>query len=360
MGTLGAGGKNSSGFSMIEVMIAGGLIAFIAVALLPAAFSLLDTSKATGFRGQCMAAVRAKLQEYNNGVADNSISSNYHPTGFEYTKKRFRENGFSTCSLSPTAGSPGFREAVFGNTVLTQTQAETVPGTTNTPAVTKGFQLWVMLRHYNPRKLQSSGTYSATGQPSRVCPSIADYQFYGLGDGIEVTVTGMVRTSTTVGAGGTNGTKVGKLLDLNSTTPNPMLTCSATEVVFPPRIPFRYFLARDGRIRNYQAAIAFGAGIPNASIEAMESHFRSVWVQSNASSNNIDSATVLPNIRSFAVAPNNKWVYILRSGELSRYGPCYDDGTSVTVNSVATSIGGDVNIKSSVNTTGTTFKGTPD
>jgi hypothetical protein len=56
----------------------------------------------------------------------------------------------------------------------------------------------------------------------------------------------------------------------------------------------------------------------------MEAHFRSIWVQDDANKNNIDTEHVVANIRSFAVSPDNQWVYVLRPGELALYGPCTD------------------------------------
>jgi len=373
----------AAGFSLIEVMIAGGLIAFIATALLPAVFSVVDTSKSQGFRAQCTGVVRAKLQEYLNGVVNTSSASNA-PSGFEYTKFRYQnQNGGAIgtptyCSLSPSVAQPGWREQVYGNGTLAASAVECVPGSTSCGtasasyvkestsdvAVMRGFQLWVMLRQYNPRVLQTNGVVSATGQPTRACPSTG-YQFFGLGDAIEVTVTGMVRTDT----GGRNGVPVGKLYDLghvagnnaSGTAPNPLLTCSATEVVYPPRLPFRYYLSSDGKIRNYQSSItatAAGGAAAGSAAQAMEAHFRSVWVQQGAGTagdpnnpNDTDTAHVVANIRSFAVSPDNRWVYVLRPGELARYGPCYDDGTN--------GVGGSVTLTSS-GLNSTSFNGIPD
>ncbi|MGZ3700302.1 MAG: hypothetical protein ACXWSD_00885 [Bdellovibrionota bacterium] len=370
---------------MIEVMIAGGLIAFIAVALLPAVFSVVDTSKSQGFRSQCSGVVRAKLQEYLNGVIDSNgvtAGATAAPSGFEYTKSRYQnQNGGGAgvpnyCSLSPNVASPGWRESVYGNAILAASAVECVPGSTGCAlgsggvyvkeatsgvAVMPGFQLWVMLRQYNPRVLQTNGTVSATGQPLRACP-LTSYQFFGVGDAIEVTVTGMVRTDT----GGRNGVPVGKLYDLNhiagnsssGNAPNPLLTCSATEVVYPPRVPFRYYLASDGKIRNYQAsmAAATGGAASGSAVQAMESHFRNVWVQqSGGTPTDTDLDVVVANIRSFAVSPDNKWVYVLRPGELARYGPCYDDGTVVG----GSAVGGAISLTSS-GLNSTTFNGIPD
>lgn len=345
---------SDAGFSLIEAIIAGGLIAFIAVASLPSVFGLMDSSNAMGFKPLCAGAVRAKLQEYTNGVIE---SSGYRPTGFEFTKTRFRNN-FSNgiCTTTPTATAPGMRETVYGNTQLASTATEYNPSAalSNTPAVMRGFQLWVNVRRYNPRVLQLGGTINTAGQgvPTRDCPTIADYQFYSLGDALEITVTGLVRTSPAIGSGGRGGAKVGKLQDLPNGDPNPLLTCSATEIVYPPRIPFRYYLGPDGKMRNYQASIAFSGGAPDATKQAMETHFRSVWVQS--SDGTVDGTVPISNIRAFAVSPDNKWVYMLRPGELSRYGPCYDDGTIVKVGGVNTAIGGSVLLE------GKTYLGTPD
>jgi type II secretory pathway pseudopilin PulG len=354
--------RRISGFTLIEVMIAGGLVAFIAVALLPAVFSVMDVSKSSGFMGLCTAAVRTKLQEYVNGIADNSIDvgSNYKPSGFEYTKKRWEDGGYSYCSLTPSTNKPGYQENVYTNrtpfstpTAISIPETVTGPSGGTTYAVMKGFQLWVMIRHYNPRVLMLNGVVSANGTPSRDClgSSLTPKwdQLFRLGDAFEVTVTGMVRTDLAVSSGGRKCSPVGKLYDVghdpahcppasDTEYPNPLLTCSATDLIYPPHVPFRYYLGSDGKIRNLQSSITFNsASMPASSLEAAEAHFRSVWVLSGS---NITNEYVDSNIRSFAVSPDNRYVYVVRPGELARYGPCYDDGTVVA----GTGIGGHVSL----------------
>jgi hypothetical protein len=310
-------------------MIAGALISIMAVSILPGVFSVMDAGKATNFKALCSGVVRAKLQEYVNGVSDTTLyGTTYIPTGFEYSKKRWQASLYSSCA-SPTAAAPGLRETVYGNTI-NYTGQETVSAT-STPAVSLGFQLWVMMKRYNPR-------YLTNGQPSRDCVgthSLNRYdQFFRLGDAIEVTVTGMVRTDTSIANGGRGCSPVGKLYDTghtscasgsgDGTAPNPLLTCSATALVYPPRVPFRYYMGNDGKIRNYQAAITLSSGGTNSgSLEAQESHFRNAWFTGTTDVN-------MASIRGFAVSPDNNFIYILRSGELSLY-TCTDQ--SVTVGS---------------------------
>jgi|GEM_PF-5040322 len=346
MGRTTIRAQQSAGFSLIEVMLAGGLVAFMAVAMLPAIFSVGSNSVAAGFKSQCTAMVRAKLQEYLNGVADNSLmGANFTPSGFEYTKKRFQLKG-NTCSLTPTRGSPGFREAVYSNAydIGQETAAD------GSPALSRellGFQLWTMIRLYNPRNLTN-------GHPSRECPSnYNEYQFFRLGDALEVTVTGMIRTRGTVGSGARGNRPFGKLDDVDDFTPHASLTCSASEIIYPPRLPFRYYLAPDGKILNLQAKLALTNTQLGASAEATEAHFRRVWAGSGQTS--------ISNIRGFAVAPDNKYVWVMRPGELSRYGPCFETRTAVTVDGVTQQVGGDVTVNFTSNPANDkNFKGVPD
>jgi type II secretory pathway pseudopilin PulG len=244
------GQTGDRGYSTIEVMIAGALIGFIAIALLPAIFSLVDTSRAQAFRSVCNTMVRAKLQEYLTGVARSGTggSLDYIPSGFEYTKQRYQQRT-ADCQPSTDGNSPGFRERVNTNDIVIDTAGQE-PGL---PASLRGFQMYVLLRHYNPRMLVG-------GQPKRSCPPDS-YQFFRLGDAIEVTVTGMIRTGPTVSQGGRDGERYGKFED-HGDNPHPLLTCSASQIVYPPRLPFRYYLGSDGKIRNYQATLAVTDSAP--------------------------------------------------------------------------------------------------
>jgi len=307
------------GYSVMEVMIASGILGFIAVALLPSVFALVDNSKVQAFRSVCSTLVRSKAQEYVTGVGASAAGA-VVPSGFEYTKQRFRDN-HGQCQATTTGASPGFRENVNSNTIIPDTGGQEA----GLPANMKGYQQYVLLRHYNPRKIVAG----SGNQPQRGCAN-ANYQFFRAGDAIEVTVTGMIRTTGTAAAGGRDGRPFGKLQD-NGGLPHPLLTCSTTQIIYPPRLPFRYYLGNDGKIRNYQATIAYSAAAPNATLEAMESHFRSVW--SAVPSGGTVNSPVLANIRSFAIAPDNKSVYVLKPGVIELYASCTDQ--TVTVGGIA-------------------------
>jgi type II secretory pathway pseudopilin PulG len=309
--------RDQRGYTLMEAMIAASLLGFMALALVPAMMNMLDGLKVQTFRSLCTSIVRAKLQEYVSGVGAsagvgvNPVALGYTPSGFEYSKLRFQQNA---AECPTTVGSPGFREYINSNKIVADNASQETDSTGVTvPGRMTGFQLYVNLRQYNPRVLSS-------GQPTRQCPD-STYQFYRLGDGIEVVVTGMLRVRPAYSAGGRGGARWGKLDDQDNNTPNPMLVCSASQVVYPPHLPFRYYMGSDGKIRNYLAAMASAA--TGAPPEAMEAHFRSLWMYNNV---------VLSNIRSFAVSPENNYVYILRSGSLARYGPCEDK--TVTVNGI--------------------------
>jgi type II secretory pathway pseudopilin PulG len=327
-----------SGYSLIEVMLAGVLLSFIALAILPAMMSLNDSLKIHSFKAQCNSIVRAKVQEYVNGVSATGAkdalptASTYISSGFEYSKRRYYDQSNQSetvgglpnfyCQVNPSAGHPGFRERITTNKVINYLSGDdpTIPA--DIPDRLRGFQLFVNVRHFNPRVLPGA-------HPQRQCPQAPtpavtpnDYQFFRVGDAIEVVVTGMMRTAPTIAQGGRGG-NFGPYADLNANTPNPRLVCSTSEIIYPPRVPFRYYLGSDGKIRNYQATLAFVAGAPASSLEAMEAHFRSLWSQVPNTTGTINSG-VYPNIRSFAVSPENNAVYVLRPGELKKYSTCSD------------------------------------
>lgn len=323
MGYRGRGlARGERGYSIIEVMIAASLLAFIAVALLPAVFSLVDNSKVQAFRSVCSAMVRSKVQEYVTGVAESSAGAalTYIPSGFEYTKQRYQIN-FAACQAASAGNSPGYRERVNSNAII----ADDGGAETGLAENMRGYRQFVLLRHYNPRKLVGNGN-----QPQRKCSADGTEQFYRAGDAIEVTVTGMIRTTPTVAQGGRAGRPFGKLED-DGTNPHPLLTCSASQIIYPPRLPFRYYLGNDGKIRNYQATIAFSGQIPSATVEGMEAHFRSLW--SSVVTGGTVNTPVLANIRSFAIAPDNQSAYLLKPGVIEAYGSCTDQ--SITVGGIA-------------------------
>lgn len=300
------------GFSIIEILIAGALIGFIAIAILPAMFSIMDQTKATGFKAECAAIVRAKLAEYVNGVATDTTLV---PNGYEYTKRRYQANQ-SSCQIDPIdAGSPGYRERVISNEIIPDNAIQDASDSLRGPL--RGFQLYVMIRHYNPRVL-------ANQQPVRACPA-ANYQFLRVGDAFEVTVTGMIRVQPPVANSGRGGVKYGELDDLDANTPNPLLTCSASQVIYPPNIPFRYYLGVDGKLRSMMARYTIpDAGDPDLLMKAMESHYRSIW--STQADGNLDSPPV-GNVQALVAAPDNRSVYTLKPGVITLYHDCNDSYT---------------------------------
>lgn len=316
---------NSRGFTLIEALVAGGLLAFMAVAMIPAFSTLIDKGKATSFSAICATYVRAKMQEFVNGANNlNGSPLGQSPTGWEYTKYLTRTYYSTACKTGAalTAAAPGRRVYVGLNPTTDGFLAsDTAPTSTDTqlPSGLKGFQLWVNLRRYNPRTLEASGV------PTRDCITNSDYQFLGIGDGIEVTVTGMIRTEPAVASGGRGTAKFGNLSDLNATTPNPQLTCSLSQIIFPPSVPFRYYMTNDGKIRNMQNVLPTAAPDFNGRSASIEAHLRNIWSQDPAATGNL-STPGIGNILGFAVAPDNSRVYVLMPGALLRYKNCtYQD-----------------------------------
>lgn len=349
----------------MEVMIAGGILAFIAIAVMPAIFEISKGTKAKGFKAQCTAFARAKLQEYTTGVADQRLfpgaqATGFVPSGFEYTKRRYQNSGQFTsganvCSINPTAAAPGYRESIFNNNIIMATTRETDASGNPVAGELMGFQLWVMIRHYNPRVLTD------TGQPSRLCPT-SSYQFLQVGDALEVTVTGMIRTIPNVTEGGRGTSPYGNYRDMDANTPHPQLTCSVTDVVYPPVLPFRYFMSPEGVFYNLQAKLSEGTGDPTATPHASQAHFRNVWSISTDPVGNPDAATRVPStgIKSIVVSPDNRYVWVLRTGEIARYGPCAETATTVTVDAAPRTFGGTVNVDLGGSLGLKTFTGMPD
>jgi type II secretory pathway pseudopilin PulG len=347
MGTIRKRALGSAGFTLMEVMIAGGILAFIAIAVMPAIFEVSKGTKTKGFKAQCTAFARAKLQEYTTGVADQRLfpgaqASGFVPSGFDYTKRRYQNSGQFTsganvCSTNPTASAPGYRESIFNNDIIMATTRETDASGNPVAGELLGFQLWVLIRHYNPRVLTDSG------QPSRQCPA-ASYQYLQVGDALEVTVTGMIRTLPNVNEGGRGTSPFGNYRDVDANTPHPQLTCSVTDVVYPPVLPFRYFMAPDGMFYNLQAKLSEGTADPTASPHASQAHFRNVWSIGPVGAPDGAARTPSSGIKSIVVSPDNKYVWVLRTGEIARYGPCAETATTVTVNSLPRTFGGTVNV----------------
>lgn len=328
--------KNEAGFTLMEAMIAAALVMIVAVAMLPSFTSLRESGKLATFKIQCNSMVKAKLQEYVSGSGLlTAATAGFVPTGFQYTKYRY-QNITGSCTAAPTVGAPGFRENLQGNTKMNATDATeialTAGGANGGAGDLLGFQLWVNLRRYNPR----------TNPVTRDCPSPSinpnsaslAYQFLRVGDGIEITVTGMIRTAPTRANGGrggipyAGGSGVHGIQDLDANTPNKQLTCSASQIVYPKRPLFRYYMGNDGRIRNNQGSEASNAGnATQATPEAVESHFRTIWSQ-QPTTGNLASGSIA-NIRGFSVSPDNNTVYILKPGVLARYSGCTDYIVSV-------------------------------
>jgi hypothetical protein len=115
----------------------------------------------------------------------------------------------------------------------------------------------------------------------------------------------------------------GGVKDINATTPNPLLTCSASQIIYPNRSPFRYFLGIDGKIRNTQSAemIVTTGTAGTSSDAAIESHFRSLWSTDPTATGTTNSPPI-SGISGFAVSPNSTSVYLLRQGSMSLHTGC--------------------------------------
>ena len=349
-------GKNlfspQTGFTIIEALCAGAILVLIAIGILPSALRLADTSQGAKFKSVCNSIVKAKMQEYLNGepqeyLAATPSSMGFIPSGFEYAKRRYMQTQsiYDYCT-NATVAKPGFRELITMNQILgwpTQVYTGATSFAQEIDPISglyvpnlKGFQLYVRLTRYNPRQSDTNN------QPLRDCPPATD-QFLRVGDALEVTVTGMIMVQPTVANGGRGGAKFGPYDDEitavsspgYSGNPNQVLTCATSQIVYPARAPFRYYLGSDGKIRNYQTNAAFVTDTsttpnsvkPDASAESVETQFRSIWSQAPGLASGtpgLINSGVFANIRGFSVAPDNSRVYVLRAGELTLYRNCVD------------------------------------
>lgn len=310
--------RSEKGATLIEVMITAVLIAIIAVSILPSFSELKRRSMLASFKVACNAMVKAKINEYVSGSGViSSATAGRVTNGWQYTKYRYQDTvGVPNVCRDPlaTPATPGFRESVINNSIL----SDTAPTPATVPADLLGFQLWVNLRWYNPR-------VAAGAQPTRSCAAtrtgVSQYQFLSVGDAIEVTVTGMIRTAPTRANGGRGNVDYAGYRDIGA-NPNPILTCSASQVIYPNRPVFRYYLGNDGKIRNMQSSEmmidATSAGVGSA--EAVESHFRNLW--SLVPAGGTLTSPAISNLQGFSVAPDNTSVYLLKPGSISQYTGC--------------------------------------
>ena len=321
--------KSQRGFTILEALIASAVIIFISYSVMSWVRNITASSQLTSFRSTCSSYTRSKLQEYVSGKPMNGnyfgLAAKTGMSGFDYTKLRYQIQNPPTiltagtnpsCSTTPNLAQPGFRENISNNNVA----ANKSPLESGGPQTIQGFQLWTSIRHVNPRVL------STGNQPSRDCPS-AKYEFLEVGDALEVTITGMIRVRPSVAEGGRGGSKFGDLDDIDNNTPNPQLSCSTTQTIYPPRIPFRYYLGKDGKVRTFQNTVSYNGSAANGNVnysgtEYAEAHFRHLW----AAKPDVGSVsdTALANIRGIAISPDNTSAYVLRSGEITQYTSCND------------------------------------
>jgi type II secretory pathway pseudopilin PulG len=128
------------------------------------------------------------------------------------------------------------------------------------------------------------------------------YDFNGDGDGIRITVTGVMDTeAASPSLRDFAGIPAGR---------RDAFLCSAQSSVFPETFPVRYYLSTDGRIYPVQGTGGAASGATT----------NSSWVFRSLYSGAVDSRS--SGITSFAVHPRNHSLYVLRPGSLTRYGNC--------------------------------------
>ncbi|MGZ3707804.1 MAG: type IV pilus modification PilV family protein, partial [Bdellovibrionota bacterium] len=273
------------------------------------------------------------LASTDSGGVGGAIASG----GFLYSKVRYNRYWPFSCSgtsnatiLQPAKWAGirglGMRECVGRNVAWDD---QTVPAApcansaedTRIAGLMPGFKLYVKLELTSPWLVAPVGAGNVTtiaggsaaqnAQFSNQCPDFGSwvgpsnpgaaplYDFDGAGDGIKVTVTGVVDIASQNGQTDFAG---------SSTQDPTRLMCTASAIVQPPATPVRYYLSPDGRIYSIHG-------------HGQNGNEQGGWVfQSIYGLGTTD--TMKSGIMSFAVHPRNLSIYVLRLGTVVRYSNC--------------------------------------
>ncbi len=305
--------KQRAGATLVESMIALSLFAGLSAAVFPLFTLSRKTIKQSSLRSECQRIVDLKAAQYRKS--------------FSYAAARYKNKfNLGVCNSAGTsaATSPLWRGKVLGMRECIESSDPTVDASSwrdltidsadsfclsTTDVTTRqrlpGFKLYVRLTRSNPWITQPSTPAPSSDPAARDaadCPKdSADstgYSFLGAQDGIQLTVTGIIDSVTTL---------------LSPTERQ----CQATTILEPTRKPFRYLLKADGRI--YDAS-----GMGTSGLSADES-VDSMWVFQSIYSTDGTAPGLrergLP-IRAFSVHPLNRSLWVLRAGLLSRYSDC--------------------------------------
>jgi hypothetical protein len=291
----------------------------------------------------------------------NALANN----GFMYAKVRYNRYYPTACNgqsqakrlTSRTAGTPlltlGMRECIGSNLawpdqITTGTAldksfswADCSGNEADQRVATEipGFKLYVKLELATPWPFHPTGPGDAgiisppapadkAAQFSNTCPDFGEwtnsgvppattqpfYDFNGVGEGIKVTVTGVMDTESA------NAANLVDFAGLKGGGANGDVTrfmCSASSTVYPEAYPVRYYLSTDGRIYPVQGGGTNGSTTDGAGTTGATS---GGWVLPSLYSQSASFRS--SGITSFAVHPRNAAVYVLRPGSLTRYGNC--------------------------------------
>lgn len=160
------------------------------------------------------------------------------------------------------------------------------------------------------------GVFSPAGG-FNTAPASSMYDFNANGDGIRISVTGVMDTQSANASltdfAGLHGSRWDDFV------------CAAQSTVYPETYPVRYYLSTDGRIYPVQGSATNGA--------TDETLATTRWILPSLYSQ--AAAFRSSGITSFAVHPLNAAVYVLRPGSLTRYGNCGGSVLDCSVNSAA-------------------------
>jgi type II secretory pathway pseudopilin PulG len=335
------------GQSLVEAMVAVALVSVASLAVYPLVLRSKKLVRHADFYSLCVNAARSKINEYRLGTApvnpkydsngagqmtsDQAALYDAKQSGFSYAKDEYRTDYFNLCpsgdasgtrnvsgTMVTPGGSPpqalavkkmppadltllGRQECIEGKLPCSTDQRS---DDFKLSQILPNFKIFVTLRRFNALLgLEDCMTniFVSAGGGGGVA-YMPSYNFTQTGDMLKIIVTGVVDVST--GAG---------FIDIDKTSANQNeLTCQVSDFLQPAPQIARYWLQDDGRFFRWLG----NAEYPDPSLNPWEV-FKSV-----ASPGNLG----------FVVSPDNQYIFVLKHGTLTRFGPCTYDPLDCPLN----------------------------
>lgn len=339
--------EKERGQSLVEAVMAVAMIAGVTLTIYQLVYSSKHSSKQSDFYGQCINAVRSKLNEYKYGIQTDLTTGTMSLTndtvngsrggytaannGFAYAKMRYNTDRYycpytvgpsgsydpMTVSLNPTPAPFGQLKLLGREECIVTPPSGVIPALPptwwmtpidcvtnasvpdkNMAKATNGrFRLFVNLRRYNAT---INGVISATNPPIEDCilnTNTSNYDFQQAGDMIKVTVTGVIDL------------QAGESFDniQQGTERQRTLSCQISDFIKPHTHLARYWMQTDGNIYRW-----IGTGTdPGAS--------------GTGQSYQVFSSLSSPGNLGFSISPDNKYALVLMPGKLLLYSGCGGD-----------------------------------